>query len=205
MKILHFLERVLPLLFWILLMLGFDLTYVAILTLIAALLHEGGHLIALTICKKRTNPLPSPTMRGFIISIKGLSYKEELLVALCGPLVNLILGLTLISLPISSPHFAYMRDFGILNLITAASNLIPIEGYDGYRICHCIFSIFSKNEDLPERILRWVSFFLASVMCFLSLYLILKIGEGYWIFAVFFTSLLSAIAKRKKSAFCEKK
>ena len=37
----------LPLLFWALIMFGFDAPYIAILTIISAIIHEAGHLFAM--------------------------------------------------------------------------------------------------------------------------------------------------------------
>lgn len=199
MKLLTLLLGALPIVFWVLLMFGFDEPYVAILTIITALIHEIGHLIAIYTLKKGCFCLPRGDISGFRIEVTSLSYKEEAISSLAGPLINLILGI----IPVFFCSSEYSLVFATLNIMTAFSNLLPVKGQDGYKFAISLASLYSKN---PERIVAFLdcfSFFFSSVMCFLSLYLILKIGEGYWIFAVFFSFLLSEILKRQNHTICE--
>ena len=177
MKIAIFLSKILPLLFWALLMLGFDSVYVAVLTVLSAAIHECGHLIAMP--RKSKSTLPRADISGFRIKIRGLSYKEELAVAACGPLTNILLGSILLIFSRSMPCGIYAKTFGIINLMTAISNLLPIEGYDGYKMLFCISALFFDDTARAERTLATFSFLFSALMCFLSLYLILKVGEGY--------------------------
>ena len=201
MKFLLFLERTLPLVFWMLLIFGFDEPYVAVLTIVSALLHELGHVLVLALFKNKTSGVPIPDISGFRIGVSGLSYKEELLSALAGPLVNLFFGLV----PLLLFKSEYVHTFAWLNVMTAISNLLPIKGYDGYRSVLCILSMFTNDRARGEAILSSLSFLFSSIMCFLSLYLMLRIGEGYWIFVVFFSLIISEMAKRQKHTIYEKK
>ena len=54
--------------------------------------------------------------------------------------------------------------------------------------------------DIDLSPLRALSFSFTSLFCFLSLYFLLKLGEGYWIFAVFFVSMLKQLDKWLKNA-----
>lgn len=199
MKLALFLSKILPLLFWILLMLGFDSVCIAVLTLLSALIHECGHLIAAS--SKKKVGLPQAHISGFRIKVSDMSYKEELIVAAAGPLINVLLWGILLFLGKTAAHRDYLYTFGIINLLTAFSNLLPIEGYDGYKILSCVGALLSDDASACEKILSGFSFVFSSIMCFLSLYLILKLGEGYWLFIVFFSVTLSAIAKREKRFF----
>ena len=199
MKLALFLNKILPLLFWTLLMLGFDSLHVAVLTGASAAIHECGHLIAIPSSKKGC--LPEAHVSGFRIKVNSMSYKEELITAAGGPLINITLGVLLLFFPTSTQLGSYVNTFGIINLLTAISNLLPIEGYDGYKILFCIGALVFDDTAACERILSGFSFVFSSLMCFLSLYLILKLGEGYWIFVVFFSVTLSAIMKRAKRNF----
>ena len=87
--------------------------------------------------------------------------------------------------------------------MTMLSNLLPIEGYDGYRAVSSAAALLELDPTRTERTLSSLSFFFSVLVTFLSLYLILKIGEGYWIFGVFFTLTLSALAKRQNRAIYE--
>ena len=201
-KLISFFERSLAILFWVLLMLGFDAPYITVLTVSAAVIHELGHIIA-AFCISGSVRIPRGDISGFRIKMSGLSYKEELIVALGGPLINILLGVILLKLPFPKTALPYLRTFGILNIMTAISNLLPIESYDGHKALLCLAAIFTSRHLLAEAIMHKLSFGFCAVMCFLSLYLILKLGEGYWLFAVFFSVLLSSIIKRQKQAFCE--
>ena len=85
--------------------------------------------------------------------------------------------------------------FIILNLLSAVSNLLPINGYDGYRIMDASFSLIMRDVKKKDSLLILISLFLTSSAVFFSLYLILRFGEGYWLFALFFLSLLTSAKK----------
>ena len=81
MEFVYFLQKTLPILFWVLIIFGFDSTHVAILTILAALIHEIGHIFAIVfLCKKENNL--SADISGFRIKTQRLSYKEEIMVTL---------------------------------------------------------------------------------------------------------------------------
>ena len=176
----------LPMLFWLLLSFGFDKPYIAILTICSAAVHELGHIIATLASQVGVRGLNSK-LNGLKIEISGqVDYGKTLIIILAGPLSNLIIGVTTLLLCSSNE---YIRLFGEINILTALSNLIPIEGYDGYRLlCELGYSagLFKINMQLKR-----LSFFFTSIITFLSLYLLMRVGVGYWVFAVFFTSLIS--------------
>ena len=203
MKFIFLLNKILPMVFWVLLIFGFDSAYISVLTILSAIVHEGGHLIAMLLFCKKKNSNPTANISGFRINAYGLSYKEELIAACGGPMMNLAVGLLCFVFPIPHGFDEYIKSFGILNIMTMISNLLPIMEYDGYKIIRCIIALFSKNATEGEKILYWISFFFTSVMCFLSLYIMLKMGEGYWLFGVFFTVLLSSITKRQRHTIYE--
>ena len=151
MRLAKFLSKILPLLFWALLILGFDCLYVSVLTALAAAIHECGHLIFAPSHKKAT--LPRADISGFRIKISGMSYKEELITALGGPLINILLGGIFLLFFGNSPFANYAKVFGIINLLTALSNLLPIEGYDGYKILLCIGALIFDDTGRCEAFL----------------------------------------------------
>ena len=57
--------------------------------------------------------------------------------------------------------------------------------------------------------MKRLSFFFTAIITLLSLYLLMRVGVGYWVFAVFFTSLISKTAEDsnpdKNVAFKRKK
>lgn len=192
-KICHLFEEILTVLFWVLLIFGFDSPKIAVYTIVSAFLHECGHLAALGMMRKKTARLPNANVSGFRIKISELSYTEELIAALSGPLVNLLTAAV-------SYLFFGAGIFAILNLMTAISNLLPIEGYDGYKVAVCIIRTFFGDFSVYERIIEGVSFTLCALLAFAFLFIMLKIGEGYWSFAIFFGAMMQKIIQEQKES-----
>ena len=185
----HLAESVLPLLFWVFLIFGFDSPDIAVLTIAAAIIHELGHISALLLLGR------SATLRshlsGFRIKAAMSGYREELIVLAAGPLANI--AVFIILLPFFGSGNGYIGTVALVNLLSAVSNLLPVEGYDGYGMLYSVAS--SKNSTFALRILFILSFAFSLLFTLLSLYLILRYGSGYWIFAVFFAALLGKIKK----------
>ena len=188
MKLIKLIQSFLPALFWGLVIFGFEEPHLAIMTLLCALIHELGHFV-FTPCEVRMRGVVS----GFRIKPKGmLSYQSKILSYMGGPLANLIIALpALLFFPVLGE---YLRVFALLNLATALSNLMPIEGYDGYGIIATILEMRSAEAG-GFAILQWVSRAIIILMCILSLYLIDRVDGGYWIFALFFSFTLKLVHK----------
>ncbi len=194
MRLLIFLEKLLPLLFWILISFSFDLPYAAILTGVSAVIHELGHILfILTI---RGFPEMKNRLSGPKIRLSGLSYREELFCALAGPLANLFTATLIIPTLLLLPS-AYLFEFFIINVLTAVLNLLPINGFDGYKALFC-FASERENGGNHLRLLCHTSFLITAFLTLLTLFFVLKAGEGYWIFVLFFSVLISEIAKSQK-------
>ncbi len=193
MNLLIFIEKALSIVFWVLVIFGFDTVGVAILTLICAVIHEIGHISVLLLLKKKTKKLPNAKIYGLRIGVKELSYIEEISVALGGPIINLFVAIAAFLHRGFGPAADYMQLFGFLNLMTMATNLFPITEHDGYKIIEATTMMFSKNPNKTKRLLSAMSFTLCMLMCFIALYFMLKIGEGYWIFAIFISTVISEI------------
>ena len=170
--------------FWLLALFGFDDTRSALLTLVAALLHELGHEAALLLLGHPPR-LPLPRLHGFRIKKDtNLSYKEDIIVLASGPLANAAAGLA--GLLLADGGF-----FSFINFLTALSNLLPIRSYDGYKILCAISD--SRNFAPGRHILDICSLLFAAAALFVSLYAIDRLDAGYWIFGVFFIFLLKEI------------
>jgi len=183
-------NKVLPLFFWVFLIFGFDKPYISILTILSALIHELGHIAPLLL--SHAFSLPAPSLRGFLLSpTKILSYKEKIVCAIGGPVSNIILFFALLFFGATSNE--YLLVFALINLATGLSNLIPIEGYDGYSILYEIFSF--NNQEFALVALKRCSFVIISFLTLLSLCLIDRCGSGYWFFALFFISCLEKIKR----------
>ena len=194
MKFLKFLEKILPLFFWVLIIFAFDEKQFAFLTLLSAMIHELGHAI-FGLSVGVLHIFPRAKVNGFRLTPeKMLSYKDELRLIIGGPLFNLIFSLAFFGVYfVTKSDFPF--EFALVNLFTLVSNLLPIKGYDGYGILECFLNLRKLSFPSTERLLLRLSFVFISLLVFLSLYFILKFGEGYWIFAVFFVTFFSEITK----------
>lgn len=182
---------VLPIIFWVSLIFGFDTPYVAILTLISAVWHELGHCFAIALIGNGAGSMRGHASGFRIKRETRLSYAKEIGILLAGPGVNIALFLA--TLPFGNALGGYLKIFGALNLATGISNLIPIEGYDGYGALNELFSCYGKEELM--RMLEAFSFCFSTVITFVALYFIERFGEGYWIFGLFFFTMLSKLFK----------
>ena len=186
-------DKVLPTLFWLCIMLAFDSLSVSILTLISALVHEWGHILFASLVKRGDISLPRATLLGLKIDTgRLLSYKEEVMTALGGPLINLVIFV------LTLPFFGgseYIFTFGIINLFTALTNLLPIRGYDGERIIRSLLSE-KFSPAAAEGVTGVLTLICSGLLSVISLLLIMLVGEGYWIFGFFFSVLLSEVLKK---------
>lgn len=186
---------VLPLLFWLMIIFGFDTPYIATLTIIAAVIHELGHSVAI-MALSRSGYMPMVHVTGFRFKrADTLGYKEEIIILAMGPVFNITAFL--LCLPFLSAMEGYIGTFAAVNLITALSNLLPVESYDGYGILRELFT-YTENVRMLYLIER-LSFFISLSFTFLSLYLIDKFGSGYWIFGIFFFMMLAKLIKFGKT------
>ncbi|MBS1804289.1 MAG: M50 family metallopeptidase [Acidobacteria bacterium] len=97
------------------------------LGVLAMLLHEGGHLIAAFVLGLRIKNVGMKWNKGLYTVREHGTPLQDLLVAVAGPLSNLIF------LAVSGR--AHL--FGLANLCYALANMLPIEGSDGFRIAMC--------------------------------------------------------------------
>jgi len=182
-RFLHILLSLLGGAFWTMLMLGFSDIKMTALTITAALIHECGHIIMLLLFRKKFS-LPALVSSGFRIKTKSsFSYSEEILICAAGPLINVIMFIFFM------PHHA---DFAIINLATAISNLLPLPEYDGYKIISDAISLIFGNQ-ISDCVMPHITVLICSVIVLLSLFLIMILNGGYWIFFIFFIVLVKEI------------
>ena len=193
-------ERILPFLFILLLMLAFDTVWMSVTTLLVAAIHELGHIGAAMVLGIGDMSVPKAVLTGLRIKPgRMLSYREEVIVALGGPLANILVFLLL--LPLTRVNY-YLLTLAAISLLTAISNLIPIRGWDGHRILIGLLSTRLSAVGL-ERVTRVLTTMLSATAALLSLIFMMIVGEGYWIFAVFFAVLCREILSGRKSTKTE--
>ena len=168
----------------------------------AALLHEMGHLLMARFLKINVKEIRFGVSGVRIVTGDRLtSYKNEILLSLAGPAVNLV-GFASVAvyfcLKGEGMHslFLFAEDFllsgnaemgiqaffALASLLQALTNLLPVKSFDGGRILYCATASFA-SENTAERILEICSAFSAFLLWTVALYLMLRINAGVGIFA----------------------
>lgn len=123
--------------------------------LLSALLHELGHLSAMLACGRKPRRIDILPMGALIVCPEGIPYRQELFIALAGPIASLF-GAAVAAvwfLCIRSPFalFAF-----VVNCVLALFNLLPERKLDGGKALYC-FLATKKDTDTAERICSAVS------------------------------------------------
>ena len=143
--------------------------------LLSICLHELGHLAALWLCKTPIHRLRL-TLSGTVIQTAPQSYRQEILTAAVGPLMNLLLAaLLLYKLP----------EVALLNIGLFLYNLLPIYPLDGGRMLRSALHLLlsPKTALIVEKLtgILCVSFLMA-----ISCYLTCVLHAGLWPILIFF-------------------
>lgn len=167
-------------------MLATDRTGLLLPSLFAIFVHEAAHLFAMWIVdctpkKIRLIPASIQIIRRF-----GISEKNEIFVALLGPIANLILFIVLY-INYLSFHNVMTLYYSIINLLVGAFNLLPVIGLDGGTV---LLEILSKKGDYTRavRILKTVTFIICAITLAIAIILLLKgkFNISAFILAIYF-------------------
>ena len=128
----------------------------AVSCLLASLIHEGGHLLAMLTLgvPPRACTLGAFGMR-MNIDNQLVNYKKNLLISLAGPLTNGMVAVIL--------FWLHAYDAAMVHLVLAALNLLPAAALDGGEILRCGLCLLGL-----DRCTRWV-LRLSSVLVLLPL------------------------------------
>ncbi|MBE6702348.1 MAG: hypothetical protein E7585_02930 [Ruminococcaceae bacterium] len=140
-------------------------------TVLAATLHECGHLLAAKLLKIKLIRLELDLMGAKLYPAAQLpSYMAEGLLAAAGPAASLLLALV-------PPRSAFWATVHAATLSFALFNLLPIEGFDGGRMLHALLAA-KKGEALAHRVLFVTSYLSLLHLFSLSACLLLRYGEN---------------------------
>jgi Zn-dependent protease len=170
-------------------------SYISLAALLAAFLHELGHIIAAKICKIDLGELKLGIFGASLTSkVMLCSYKKEIFLCLAGPLVNLT------SVLILFPFCKFENSFNTLfistSLFLGLLNLLPIYEFDGGRILYCLLSPYLSLTAVTT-VIKTISFILIFILWSLSVYLLLRLSSSVSLF-VFSLSLFSKIFLSQK-------
>ncbi|MBQ7912850.1 MAG: site-2 protease family protein [Clostridia bacterium] len=188
--------------------------FLFLISTIVALQHECAHAFA---AAKLGYKLRSIVLMPFGAVIDGdlhsISLKDEIFVALCGPICNLLTAGFFVALWWLTPTMYAFTDVACYSsLAIALVNLLPAYPLDGGRVLRCVLARIFKKSILSEqkaearaaKICRVVTFLFAAA--FLVLF-ILQCARGQFnlsalIFAVFLT--VSGFGNANKNAVYER-
>lgn len=139
-------------------------------TVLAAVLHECGHLLAARCLGIRLRLLELDMMGAKLYPAAQIpSYRSEALLAAAGPAASLLLAL----IPPVTPFRAALRT---ATLSFALFNLLPIEGFDGGRVLHAVLAAL-RGAETAARALFCSSYLSLLLLFSLSACLLLRYGE----------------------------
>lgn len=165
--------RIAPATLLFLFLLAFDQSLLLSATLLAALFHECGHLVAARLLDIPIRLMEIDLFGAKIYPARFIpSYRQELLLAVAGPLFSLLLGVFL--LPHGGALSVAMRD---ATFSFALFNLLPISDFDGGRILHATLSQFLEGET-ADRVLSITSYLSLFLLFSLSSCILLKYGQN---------------------------
>lgn len=106
------------------------------LGILSMMLHECGHLAAAIALKVRVKRVGIQWKKGFFTVREQGTVHQNLVIALAGPFVNLLLILL-------APWFPL---FSVANVCCVLANLLPIDGSDGFRVAGCLRCIRREGK-----------------------------------------------------------
>ena len=127
------------------LLLLFDKSGIFVLALIAIIIHETGHLLAMKLLKQ--TPLEIRMMPAGVIITKNkilTSFKDEFIIASGGIILNLYFTIIFVIFYKCQISERFFLSLAIINIIIAIFNMLPIYGLDGYDMLRIL--LCRKNE-----------------------------------------------------------
>ena len=141
----------------------------------------------------------SGNLSGFRISKKNTnSYLADAAVYASGPIANFAAAILFPAFIRAEADYVILSS--VINLATGLSNLLPIKGYDGYGIIYSLLCLSEKWEKF-QAIMDVVSLASVTFVLLISLYVMARIGDGYWTAGLFVISLTKAVSESLKKYF----
>lgn len=142
-----------------------DKSGIGVLGLLACVIHEIGHIIALVVVGNKPKELAFEG--GGMKLVKGdnfLSYDKEIIILLSGSITNFILFIVFY---FSTNQINDMSIFAMVHLVLGVFNLLPINTLDGAKILNIILSK-NFNPIFAQRIINFVSIVFIFLLIFIS-------------------------------------
>ncbi len=170
-----------------------DRTGVWFVTLLAAFLHEMGHLAAAKLLHIPLGSLQLDLL-GARMEVKGrmLSYGEEFLLCAAGPLVSLFAAA---AAGLLWQYSQAAEWFSCASLLLGLLNLLPIRSFDGGRMLDSFLMLFLSQRAV-QTLTRAISFLFLFLLWAVAVYFLLRVGDGLSLFC-FSMSLFTRFFDRR--------
>ncbi len=157
-----------------------DGTFYAALLLIAALLHEIGHLLMLKSCGISLEGLSFRALGIEIVTgdMRYIPYRKEMLIAMAGPAANLLAFLLTILFVNFVGNIDGALFFAVVNIALAGINLMPVEGLDGGRMLSAVL-LPTLGVEKGEAVLSAVSTISSLIVAALGIWLLWVTGYNF--------------------------
>ena len=155
-------------------------------TLLACVVHELGHLLAIRTLGGRVEELRLTGLGAVMIPRGAFGYGAECLVALAGPAASFLLAL--LAAPVQ-------ETLAGVSLVLGIFNLLPLVPLDGGRILSAVVCHLT-GSDSGEKVSRWVSRGMAFVLAGLGLWILIQGGS----FTLLLFSLGSLAARERNAS-----
>lgn len=162
-------------------------------SLLAAALHECGHLAAATALGIELRSLDIGPL-GATLRIRGslISYRREWLLCAAGPAVNIICAvLSYLHICGSGTTEGAAVWFCAVSAMLAVLNLLPVDGFDGGRMLACVAGAVA-GPLAASRAVAVCSFLSVIALWMLSVYLLMRHGTSLSLF-IFSLSVFNRI------------
>ncbi len=163
-----------------------------LLTMLAALLHEAGHLLTARLLGVGVSEITLLPLGADIKFSRLTTYREDILTGISGAAANILSALLLLPL---GAHPA-VRYFICSNLALAAINLLPVDTLDGGTVLRGILSA-RMPEKTASAVMAALSAASLSVLWLCSVYLMLRSCTGIELWAICMSVMLGMLRRNR--------
>ena len=165
-------------------------------TIIFAILHEIGHLLALKHFKISIEEFKVSLFGGNIkiLNNNKIQYYQNAIISFCGPLVNLFFFVLFYLLNIFLKN-KFINEIYVINLVLAAFNLLPFYNFDGGKILASILMNFSQEKTV-NYIITITSFIILIPFTYLAVYIFMLDSKNFYLLVSAVLMLLTIIFKK---------
>lgn len=165
-------------------------------TIIFAILHEIGHLLALKHFKISIEEFKVSLFGGNIkiLNNNKIQYYQNAIISFCGPLVNLFFFVLFYLLNIFLKN-KFINEIYVINLVLAAFNLLPFYNFDGGKILASILMNFLQEKTV-NYIITITSFIILIPFTYLAVYIFMLDSKNFYLLVSAVLMLLTIIFKK---------